>query len=206
MICACDIVFVGDSDDAAPVGSALLSSTPPSQISPLLKELSPTPPSSPSVHLSRYKQTNAYIVWDLFSLLFPQLVCVDAVLLEGARGSWWAFRLITGLLRQKGRKNWRRETPLAKSRLGAPSAHCRLAASHWAEQRLHISRPCPWLLSPKRKIKRVRHGNTKMTQCHSNILHLHYSNTFCDNQFIKCTVLLNKHQKHSVSVFSDVSA
>ncbi|KAK9964218.1 hypothetical protein ABG768_005411 [Culter alburnus] len=42
----------GDSDDAAPVGSALLSSTPPSQISPLLKEVSPTPPSSPSVHLS----------------------------------------------------------------------------------------------------------------------------------------------------------
>ncbi|XP_051503306.1 phosphofurin acidic cluster sorting protein 2-like isoform X2 [Myxocyprinus asiaticus] len=41
----------GDSDDAAPVGSALLSSTPPSQISPLLKEASPTPPSSPSVHL-----------------------------------------------------------------------------------------------------------------------------------------------------------
>ncbi|KAL6488132.1 hypothetical protein MHYP_G00047580 [Metynnis hypsauchen] len=38
----------GDSDDAAPVGS-LLSSTPP-QISPALKEASPTPPSSPSVH------------------------------------------------------------------------------------------------------------------------------------------------------------
>ncbi|XP_067278171.1 phosphofurin acidic cluster sorting protein 2 isoform X1 [Pseudorasbora parva] len=42
----------GDSDDAAPVGSALLSSTPPAQISPLLKEASPTPPSSPSVHFS----------------------------------------------------------------------------------------------------------------------------------------------------------
>ncbi|TRY91375.1 hypothetical protein DNTS_008523 [Danionella cerebrum] len=41
----------GDSDDAAPVGSALLSCTPPSQISPLLKEASPTPPSSPSVHI-----------------------------------------------------------------------------------------------------------------------------------------------------------
>lgn len=39
---------VGDSDDAAPIGS-LLSSTPP-QISPALKEASPTPPSSPSVH------------------------------------------------------------------------------------------------------------------------------------------------------------
>ncbi|XP_037394725.1 phosphofurin acidic cluster sorting protein 2 isoform X2 [Pygocentrus nattereri] len=38
----------GDSDDAAPMGS-LLSSTPP-QISPALKEASPTPPSSPSVH------------------------------------------------------------------------------------------------------------------------------------------------------------
>uniref|UniRef100_A0AAR2L897 Phosphofurin acidic cluster sorting protein 2 n=1 Tax=Pygocentrus nattereri TaxID=42514 RepID=A0AAR2L897_PYGNA len=37
-----------DSDDAAPMGS-LLSSTPP-QISPALKEASPTPPSSPSVH------------------------------------------------------------------------------------------------------------------------------------------------------------
>ncbi|XP_056151314.1 phosphofurin acidic cluster sorting protein 2 isoform X2 [Lampris incognitus] len=39
----------GDSDDAAPVGSALLSSTPP-QVSPSLKEVSPTPPSSPSVN------------------------------------------------------------------------------------------------------------------------------------------------------------
>ncbi|KAG7229162.1 hypothetical protein INR49_013105 [Caranx melampygus] len=38
----------GDSDDAAPLGSSLLSSTPP-QISPALKEASPTPPSSPSV-------------------------------------------------------------------------------------------------------------------------------------------------------------
>uniref|UniRef100_A0A673N8I4 Phosphofurin acidic cluster sorting protein 2-like n=1 Tax=Sinocyclocheilus rhinocerous TaxID=307959 RepID=A0A673N8I4_9TELE len=52
MFCACDCVFVGDSDDAAPVGSSLLSSTPPAQISPLLKEASPTPPSSPSVHMS----------------------------------------------------------------------------------------------------------------------------------------------------------
>ncbi|XP_046902116.1 phosphofurin acidic cluster sorting protein 2 isoform X4 [Hypomesus transpacificus] len=41
----------GDSDDAAPVGSALLSSTPP-QVSPAMKEASPTPPSSPSVHTS----------------------------------------------------------------------------------------------------------------------------------------------------------
>ncbi|KAM3871188.1 phosphofurin acidic cluster sorting protein 2 [Diretmus argenteus] len=39
----------GDSDDAAPIGSALLSSTPP-QVSPALKEASPTPPSSPSVN------------------------------------------------------------------------------------------------------------------------------------------------------------
>ncbi|XP_028251553.1 phosphofurin acidic cluster sorting protein 2 isoform X3 [Parambassis ranga] len=38
----------GDSDDAAPLGSSLLSSTPP-QISPALKEASPTPPPSPSV-------------------------------------------------------------------------------------------------------------------------------------------------------------
>ncbi|XP_009305759.1 phosphofurin acidic cluster sorting protein 2 isoform X2 [Danio rerio] len=45
-------VASGDSDDAAPVGSALMSSTPPAQISPLLKEASPTPPSSPSVHMS----------------------------------------------------------------------------------------------------------------------------------------------------------
>ncbi|XP_051251984.1 phosphofurin acidic cluster sorting protein 2 isoform X1 [Dicentrarchus labrax] len=41
----------GDSDDAAPLGSSLLSSTPP-QISPALKEASPTPPSSPSVTTS----------------------------------------------------------------------------------------------------------------------------------------------------------
>nr|XP_043904267.1 phosphofurin acidic cluster sorting protein 2 isoform X6 [Solea senegalensis] len=41
----------GDSDDAAPLGSSLLSSTPP-QISPALKEASPTPPSSPSVNTS----------------------------------------------------------------------------------------------------------------------------------------------------------
>ncbi|XP_047668658.1 phosphofurin acidic cluster sorting protein 2 isoform X6 [Tachysurus fulvidraco] len=40
----------GDSDDAAPLAS-LLSSTPP-QISPALKEVSPTPPSSPSIHSS----------------------------------------------------------------------------------------------------------------------------------------------------------
>ncbi|KAM9477904.1 phosphofurin acidic cluster sorting protein 2 isoform 3-T3 [Clarias gariepinus] len=40
----------GDSDDAAPIAS-LLSSTPP-QISPSLKEASPTPPSSPSIHSS----------------------------------------------------------------------------------------------------------------------------------------------------------
>ncbi|CAB1335648.1 unnamed protein product, partial [Coregonus sp. 'balchen'] len=41
----------GDSDDAAPMATALLSSTPP-QVSPALKEASPTPPSSPSVHSS----------------------------------------------------------------------------------------------------------------------------------------------------------
>ncbi|XP_023691798.1 phosphofurin acidic cluster sorting protein 2 isoform X3 [Paramormyrops kingsleyae] len=41
----------GDSDDAAPFGSGLLSSTPP-QVSPALKEASPTPPSSPSVNTS----------------------------------------------------------------------------------------------------------------------------------------------------------
>uniref|UniRef100_A0A3Q0RSP1 Phosphofurin acidic cluster sorting protein 2 n=1 Tax=Amphilophus citrinellus TaxID=61819 RepID=A0A3Q0RSP1_AMPCI len=39
------------SDDAAPLGSSLLSSTPP-QVSPALKEASPTPPSSPSVNTS----------------------------------------------------------------------------------------------------------------------------------------------------------
>ncbi|KAG8514449.1 Phosphofurin acidic cluster sorting protein 2, partial [Galemys pyrenaicus] len=38
----------GDSDDAAPSGSCVLSSTPPSA-SPVAKEASPTPPSSPSV-------------------------------------------------------------------------------------------------------------------------------------------------------------
>ncbi|XP_044127471.1 phosphofurin acidic cluster sorting protein 2 isoform X7 [Bufo gargarizans] len=38
----------GDSDDAAPSGSTVLSSTPPS-VSPAIKEASPTPPSSPSV-------------------------------------------------------------------------------------------------------------------------------------------------------------
>ncbi|TDG99228.1 hypothetical protein EPR50_G00207980 [Perca flavescens] len=45
-----DRVFApsGDSDDAAPLSSSLLSSTPP-QVSPALKEASPTPPSSPSV-------------------------------------------------------------------------------------------------------------------------------------------------------------
>ncbi|XP_024130923.1 phosphofurin acidic cluster sorting protein 2 [Oryzias melastigma] len=41
----------GDSDDAAPLGSSLLSSTPP-QVSPAFKEASPTPPSSPSVNTS----------------------------------------------------------------------------------------------------------------------------------------------------------
>lgn len=44
-------VVSGDSDDAAPLGSSLLSSTPP-QISPAFKEASPTPPSSPSVNTS----------------------------------------------------------------------------------------------------------------------------------------------------------
>uniref|UniRef100_UPI0037E9C6DF phosphofurin acidic cluster sorting protein 2 n=1 Tax=Semicossyphus pulcher TaxID=241346 RepID=UPI0037E9C6DF len=43
----------GDSDDAAPLGSSLLSSTPP-QVSPALKEASPTPPSSPSVNFCAY--------------------------------------------------------------------------------------------------------------------------------------------------------
>ncbi|NXL58654.1 PACS2 protein, partial [Chordeiles acutipennis] len=38
----------GDSDDAAPSSSSVLSSTPPS-VSPAMKEASPTPPSSPSV-------------------------------------------------------------------------------------------------------------------------------------------------------------
>ncbi|KAM9294084.1 phosphofurin acidic cluster sorting protein 2 isoform 2-T2 [Gastrophryne carolinensis] len=38
----------GDSDDAAPTSSTVLSSTPPS-VSPAIKEASPTPPSSPSV-------------------------------------------------------------------------------------------------------------------------------------------------------------
>ncbi|XP_041132399.1 phosphofurin acidic cluster sorting protein 2-like [Polyodon spathula] len=43
----------GDLDDAAPVGSMLLSSTPP-QVSPVLKEALPTPPSSPSVTTGLY--------------------------------------------------------------------------------------------------------------------------------------------------------
>uniref|UniRef100_H2TQZ0 Phosphofurin acidic cluster sorting protein 2 n=1 Tax=Takifugu rubripes TaxID=31033 RepID=H2TQZ0_TAKRU len=41
----------GDSDDATPLSASLLSSTPP-QVSPALKEASPTPPSSPSVNTS----------------------------------------------------------------------------------------------------------------------------------------------------------
>ncbi|XP_031643555.1 phosphofurin acidic cluster sorting protein 2 isoform X4 [Oncorhynchus kisutch] len=41
----------GDSDDAAPMATALLSFTPP-QVSPALKEATPTPPSSPSVNTS----------------------------------------------------------------------------------------------------------------------------------------------------------
>uniref|UniRef100_A0A4W5LJ57 Phosphofurin acidic cluster sorting protein 1/2 C-terminal domain-containing protein n=1 Tax=Hucho hucho TaxID=62062 RepID=A0A4W5LJ57_9TELE len=41
----------GDSDDAAPMGMVFHSSTPP-QVSPALKEASPTPPSSPSVNTS----------------------------------------------------------------------------------------------------------------------------------------------------------
>uniref|UniRef100_A0A670IE64 Phosphofurin acidic cluster sorting protein 2 n=1 Tax=Podarcis muralis TaxID=64176 RepID=A0A670IE64_PODMU len=41
-------LLLGDSDDAAPCSSSVLSSTPPS-VSPALKESSPTPPSSPSV-------------------------------------------------------------------------------------------------------------------------------------------------------------
>ncbi|XP_037550587.1 phosphofurin acidic cluster sorting protein 2 [Nematolebias whitei] len=41
----------GDSDDAAPLGSSFLSSTPP-QVSPALKEASPTPPPSPSTNTS----------------------------------------------------------------------------------------------------------------------------------------------------------
>ncbi|KAM9354574.1 phosphofurin acidic cluster sorting protein 2 isoform 2-T2 [Pholidichthys leucotaenia] len=41
----------GDSDDATPLSSSLLSSTPP-QVSPALKEASPTPPPSPSVNTS----------------------------------------------------------------------------------------------------------------------------------------------------------
>uniref|UniRef100_A0A3Q2NUY5 Phosphofurin acidic cluster sorting protein 2 n=1 Tax=Fundulus heteroclitus TaxID=8078 RepID=A0A3Q2NUY5_FUNHE len=41
----------GDSDDAAPLSSSLLSSTPP-QVSPAFKEASPTPPSSPSINTS----------------------------------------------------------------------------------------------------------------------------------------------------------
>uniref|UniRef100_A0A8D2LHY1 Phosphofurin acidic cluster sorting protein 2 n=1 Tax=Varanus komodoensis TaxID=61221 RepID=A0A8D2LHY1_VARKO len=41
-------VRMGDSDDAAPCSASVLSSTPPS-VSPVVKETSPTPPSSPSV-------------------------------------------------------------------------------------------------------------------------------------------------------------
>ncbi|XP_037097080.1 phosphofurin acidic cluster sorting protein 2 isoform X5 [Syngnathus acus] len=41
----------GDSDDAAPAGSSLLLASPP-QVPPTLKEVSPTPPSSPSVNTS----------------------------------------------------------------------------------------------------------------------------------------------------------
>ncbi|XP_028827208.1 phosphofurin acidic cluster sorting protein 2 isoform X3 [Denticeps clupeoides] len=45
-----------DSDDAAPIGSSLLSSTPP-QVSAALKEASPTPPSSPSVNTGFYSSS-----------------------------------------------------------------------------------------------------------------------------------------------------
>ncbi|XP_059421882.1 phosphofurin acidic cluster sorting protein 2-like isoform X2 [Carassius carassius] len=66
----------GDSDDAAPVGSSLLSSTPPAQISPLLKEASPTPPSSPSVQ-SRYKHTQCLRseISVVFCFVFSPCLC-----------------------------------------------------------------------------------------------------------------------------------
>lgn len=44
-------ILSGDSDDASPMGMVFHSSTPP-QVSPALKEASPTPPSSPSVNTS----------------------------------------------------------------------------------------------------------------------------------------------------------
>ncbi|XP_069016609.1 phosphofurin acidic cluster sorting protein 2 isoform X10 [Embiotoca jacksoni] len=52
----------GDSDDAAPLGSSLLSSTPP-HVSPALKEASPTPPSSPSVNTSFCAYRSAGCHW-----------------------------------------------------------------------------------------------------------------------------------------------
>ncbi|CDQ92588.1 unnamed protein product [Oncorhynchus mykiss] len=52
----------GDSDDAAPMATALLSFTPP-QVSPALKEATPTPPSSPSLQLIQVQLTHRHNTW-----------------------------------------------------------------------------------------------------------------------------------------------
>lgn len=80
----CGLPSAGDSDDAAPLSASLLSSTPP-QVSPALKEASPTPPPSPSVHSSfcAYRWIWLPFTW---TLLCPSLCQTSSVSSSSSAG------------------------------------------------------------------------------------------------------------------------
>ncbi len=101
-------------------------------------------------------------VCDLCSLLLSS-PCLCGCSYPRGQGELMGLQLDYWIAPSERKKEVERETPLPKTRWSAPSARCRLAASHWAEPRRHISRPCPWLLSPKRRIRRVRRRNTILT-------------------------------------------
>uniref|UniRef100_A0A8C2CGE1 Phosphofurin acidic cluster sorting protein 2 n=1 Tax=Cyprinus carpio TaxID=7962 RepID=A0A8C2CGE1_CYPCA len=147
----------GDSDDAAPVGSSLLSSTPPAQISPFLKEASPTPPSSPSVHMSSSP--------------------------GGGQGELMGLQVDYWIAPSERKKEVEKRDSSAKNTLKCTFRSLQVSrlplggaeATHQPTMSMNV------VTKEKNKKGKTPKRNT-------------YSNSFSDSQFIKCNVLLNKHQ------------
>uniref|UniRef100_A0A673KRF8 Phosphofurin acidic cluster sorting protein 2-like n=1 Tax=Sinocyclocheilus rhinocerous TaxID=307959 RepID=A0A673KRF8_9TELE len=149
----------GDSDDAAPVGSSLLSSTPPAQISPLLKEASPTPPSSPSVHMSSSP--------------------------GGGQGELMGLQVDYWIAPSERKKEVEKRDSSAKNTLKCTFRSLQVSRLPLGGAESTHQPTMSMNVVTKEKNKKGK------TQKHNT-----YSNSFSVSQFIKCTVLLNKHQTH----------
>uniref|UniRef100_A0A673N1E5 Phosphofurin acidic cluster sorting protein 2-like n=1 Tax=Sinocyclocheilus rhinocerous TaxID=307959 RepID=A0A673N1E5_9TELE len=157
----------GDSDDAAPVGSSLLSSTPPAQISPLLKEASPTPPSSPSVHMSSSP--------------------------GGGQGELMGLQVDYWIAPSERKKEVEKRDSSAKNTLKCTFRSLQVSRLPLGGAETTHQPTMSMNVVTKEKNKKGK------TQKHNT-----YSNSFSVSQFIKCTVLLNKHQTHCLLLIDGV--